>query len=173
TGTSADTSAAPWCATGTPSTTATAPSTPGSCTNCAWRTCCATSPTPPKPTPTTPGPPTSPTRCAASSTPTTAPAPPALPPSPRLPAVTAGLPALPRQPTGPQPPGRTLLELLHDGADDVLRFTHDTRIPPTNNQAERDLRPHKTQQKISGRLTSEPTTRHRLAIRSYLSTAAK
>lgn len=88
-------------------------------------------------------------------------------------AVRDGLADLPRHPTGPQPPGRTLLELLDEGAADVLRFTTDTRIPPTNNQAETDLRPHKTQQKISGRLTSHTTTSHRLTIRGYLSTAGK
>jgi hypothetical protein len=55
----------------------------------------------------------------------------------------------------------------------VLRFVYDTRIPPTTNQAERDLRPAKTQEKISGRLRSEHTTRHRYAIRGYLSTASK
>jgi transposase len=88
-------------------------------------------------------------------------------------AVTTGLADLPRQPAGPQPPGRTLLELLDECADDVLRFTTDTRIPPTNNQAEADLRPHKTQQKISGRLPSTTTTGHRLTIRGYLSTAIK
>jgi transposase len=87
-------------------------------------------------------------------------------------AVAAGLAAIPRRP-GRQLPARSLLETLEYYDTDVLRFCHDTRIPPTNNQAERDLRPHKTQQKISGRLTSEPTTRDRLAIRSYLSTAAK
>jgi transposase len=47
------------------------------------------------------------------------------------------------------------------------------RIPPTSNQAERDVRPAKTQQKISGRLRSEKATRHRYAIRGYISTAAK
>jgi hypothetical protein len=88
-------------------------------------------------------------------------------------AVATGLADLPRQPTGRQPPGRTLLELLDECADDVLRFTTDTRIPPTNNQAEADLRPHKTQQKISGRLTSHDATSHRLTIRGYLSTAVK
>ena len=46
-------------------------------------------------------------------------------------------------------------------------------IPPTSNQAERDLRPAKTQQKISGRLRSEPATRDRYAIRGYISTVAK
>jgi transposase len=55
----------------------------------------------------------------------------------------------------------------------VLRFAHDLRVPPTPNQAEGDLRPAKTQQKISGRLTSEAVTRARYRIRGYLSTAAK
>jgi transposase len=55
----------------------------------------------------------------------------------------------------------------------VLRFACDLRIPPTSHDAERDLRPAKTQQKISGRLRSEQTTRHRYAIHGYLSTAAK
>ena len=42
-----------------------------------------------------------------------------------------------------------------------------------NNISERDLRPTKTQQKISGRLTSQDTTKDRLAIRSYIDTARK
>jgi transposase len=72
-----------------------------------------------------------------------------------------------------QPPARLLLECLNDREADVLRFLTDLRIPPTSNQAERDLRPAKTQQKISGRLRSETVTRHRYAIRGYISTAAK
>jgi transposase len=43
-----------------------------------------------------------------------------------------------------QPPARTLLECLRDRQGDVLRFLTDTAIPPTSNQAERDLRPSKT-----------------------------
>jgi transposase len=72
-----------------------------------------------------------------------------------------------------QKPGRSLLECLRDREADVLRFLGDTRIPPTSNQAERDLRPSKTQQKISGRLRSETATRNRYAIRGYLDTARK
>ena len=72
-----------------------------------------------------------------------------------------------------QPPGRTLLEVLRDREQDVLRFVYDLQVPPTSNQAERDLRPAKTQQKISGRLQSEDTTRHRYRIAGYASTAAK
>ena len=68
---------------------------------------------------------------------------------------------------------RLLLELLRDREADVLRFAHDLRVPPTSNQAERDLRPSKIQQKISGRLTSEKRTQDRYAILGYVSTAAK
>jgi transposase len=57
--------------------------------------------------------------------------------------------------------------------DDVLRFAHDLKVPPTSNQAERDLRPSKIQQKISGRLTSVDRTQDRYTILGYLSTAAK
>ncbi len=72
-----------------------------------------------------------------------------------------------------QKPGRSLLDCLDKREADVLRFLTDTRIPPTSNQAERDLRPSKTQQKISGRLRSEAATRDRYAIRGYLDTARK
>jgi transposase len=68
---------------------------------------------------------------------------------------------------------RLLLEVLRDRQADVLRFAHDLKVPPTSNQAERDLRPSKVQQNISGRLTSEQRTRDRYTIRGYLSTAAK
>jgi transposase len=89
--------------------------------------------------------------------------------------IRVGLARVPRVPgaTVEQPPARMLLECLRDREDDVLRFLSDLRIPATSNGAERDLRPAKTQQKISGRLRSEQTTRHRYAIRGYLSTAAK
>jgi transposase len=72
-----------------------------------------------------------------------------------------------------QPPGRLLLECLRDREPDVLRFVKDLAVPPTNNQAERDVRPAKTQQKISGRLQSEQTTTHRYRIAGYVATAAK
>jgi transposase len=68
---------------------------------------------------------------------------------------------------------RLLLEVLRDREADVLRFARDLKVPPTSNQAERDLRPAKVQQNISGRLTSEKRTQDRYTIRGYLSTAAK
>jgi transposase len=51
-----------------------------------------------------------------------------------------------------QPPALHLLECLKHREADVLRFLSDTSIPPTSNQAERDLRPAKTEQKIFGQL---------------------
>jgi transposase len=68
---------------------------------------------------------------------------------------------------------RLLLETLHNRQADVLRFVDDLRIPATSNQAERDLRPSKIQQNISGRLTSEERTQDRYTILGYVSTAAK
>jgi len=68
---------------------------------------------------------------------------------------------------------RLLLEVLRDRPEDVLRFVHDLKVPPTSNQAERDLRPSKIQQKISGRLTSVARTQDRYTILGYVSTAAK
>jgi transposase len=68
---------------------------------------------------------------------------------------------------------RLLLEALRDREADVLRFTGDLAVPPTSNQAERDLRPSKIQQNISGRLTSEDRTQDRYTIRGYISTAIK
>jgi hypothetical protein len=92
-------------------------------------------------------------------------------------AVTVGLAAVSRVP-GPrnqtrQQPGREMLEFCRNRQADVLRFTAGTSIWPTNNLSERGVRPLKTQQKISGRLTSDDVTRDRLDIRGYIDTARK
>ena len=92
-------------------------------------------------------------------------------------AILVGCSDVPRIP-GPkhataQHPGRDLLEFCRDRQDDVTRFCYDIRIWPTNNISERGVRPVKTQQKISGRLTSEQATQDRLDIRSYIDTARK
>ncbi len=90
-------------------------------------------------------------------------------------AVTTGLADLacracepPAQPP-PQPaaPGNP-----RDREQDVLRFTTDLRITPTSNQAERTCdspRPRKTSPSCS----LHQTTRHRYAIRGYISIASK
>ena len=70
-------------------------------------------------------------------------------------------------------PARLLLEFLAARDADVLRFLTDPRIPPTSNDGERELRPSKIQQNISGRLTSETVTQNRYTILGYLRTAAK
>ncbi|MGH9060380.1 MAG: IS66 family transposase, partial [Acidimicrobiales bacterium] len=88
--------------------------------------------------------------------------------------VAVGLSATASGGTRPgQRKARLLLEVLRDREPDVLRFTGDLRVPPTSNQAERDLRPAKIQQNISGRLTSQARTTDRYRIRGYLSTAVK
>jgi transposase len=92
-------------------------------------------------------------------------------------AVTVGLAAVSRVP-GPknavkQKPGREMLEFCKNRQADVLRFATDTSVWPTNNISERGVRPLKTQQKISGRLTSDDVTQDRLDIRGYIDTARK
>jgi transposase len=52
-------------------------------------------------------------------------------------------------------------------------FARDLTVPFTNNQAERDLRPIKTQLKISGCHRSADTAHAWLAIRGYISTVRK
>ncbi|NMR32519.1 IS66 family transposase [Crystallibacter degradans] len=70
-------------------------------------------------------------------------------------------------------PAGALLRRLEVYADDVLRFATDFRVPFDNNQAERDVRMVKLQQKISGGWRSRSGADAFLAVRSYLSTARK
>jgi transposase len=72
-----------------------------------------------------------------------------------------------------QTPARNLLTRLDRDREDVLRFAHDFRVPFDNNQAERDIRMIKLQQKISGCWRTITGAEHFLALRAYLSTAAK
>lgn len=72
-----------------------------------------------------------------------------------------------------QSPARNLLDALLERAEQVLARLYDLRIPFTNNQAERDLRMAKVQQKISGTFRSACGATAFCAIRSYLSTMHK
>lgn len=67
----------------------------------------------------------------------------------------------------------SLLRRLDEYQADVLRFATDFAVSFDNNQAERDVRMIKLQQKISGGWRSEPGAKAFLDVRSYLSTARK
>lgn len=88
-------------------------------------------------------------------------------------AVLCGLAGNPRRPGREQSKTRNLLERLRDHTDKVLLFTRDLTVPHTNNQAERDLRPAKTQIKISGCHRSETGAKAWLTIRAHISTLRK
>ena len=68
---------------------------------------------------------------------------------------------------------RNLLECLRLGQEQVLAFLDDLTIPFENNQAERDLRLLKTQQKVSGCFRSDAGSEAFARLRSYLSTLHK
>ena len=66
-----------------------------------------------------------------------------------------------------------LLKRLDNNRDEVLRFTTNFQVPFDNNQAERDLRMVKLQQKISGSFRTLDGANTFCAIRSYISTMKK
>ena len=72
-----------------------------------------------------------------------------------------------------QSPTRNLLERFLLQQDQVLAFLDDLTIPFDNNQAERDLRGLKIQQKVSGCFRSEWGADAYATIRGYLATLRK
>lgn len=88
-------------------------------------------------------------------------------------AILCGLAEHPARPGRKQSKTRNLLERLHNRDEQILLFVRDLTVPFTNNQAERDLRPVKTQMKISGCARSEHQARAWLRVRGYISTARK
>ncbi|MEV0217842.1 IS66 family transposase [Micromonospora sp. NPDC050695] len=74
---------------------------------------------------------------------------------------------------GKLPRAGTLVERFATHRDMILRFTVDLAVPFTNNQAERDLRPVKLQQKISATWRTLQGLADFATLRSYLSTATK
>ena len=88
-------------------------------------------------------------------------------------AVLVGLSEHRRDPGRKQSKARNLLERLRDREEEILRFTVDLAVPATNNGSERDLRPVKTQIKISGCHHADTGAKAWLRVRGYISTIRK
>lgn len=94
--------------------------------------------------------------------------------------VSVGLKAHPEQLQSTGKRGRikqstehNLLRRLRVKREEVLRFVDDLRVPFDNNQAERDLRMIKVQQKVSGCFRSTQGAERFCIISSYISTVRK
>jgi transposase len=88
-------------------------------------------------------------------------------------AALCGIAANPCSGTGPKPRARALAERLRDRTAEYQRYMSDFAVPFDNNQAERDLRMIKAQQKISGSWRTLIGAQRFARIRSYISTVRK
>ncbi|MCY4445169.1 MAG: transposase [Rhodobacteraceae bacterium] len=70
-------------------------------------------------------------------------------------------------------PGHNLALRFYHHRDDTLRCLHHPLVPATNNLAERDRRPLKIKQKISGSFRTKAGAREFAVLRSVLETARK
>jgi transposase-like protein len=78
-----------------------------------------------------------------------------------------------RRGVSPKTKARNLLERFIEHKEKILRFLTDFRVPFENNQAERDIRMMKLQQKISGTFRTTRGAEAFCRIRAYISTIRK
>lgn len=72
-----------------------------------------------------------------------------------------------------QTKGRNLLDRLTKHRSAVLAFAFHTKVPFTNNQAERDIRPTKTKMKVSGCFRTEQGAAIYARVQSFVSSVRK